>query len=71
MEQFAPRPDPDRPDPDRPESNPYPGCRPFGEDERHRFFGRAKEARALADLWTHRPVTVLRGPSGCGRTSLI
>lgn len=55
----------------RHDRNPYPGRRPFGEGERHRFFGRAEESRRLADLWTHRPVTVLRGTSGCGRTSLI
>ncbi|MEV5574863.1 tetratricopeptide repeat protein [Spirillospora sp. NPDC052269] len=51
--------------------SPYPGPRPFTDAERHRFFGRAEESRRLAELWTHRPVTVLRGPSGCGRTSLI
>ncbi|RFU37049.1 tetratricopeptide repeat protein [Actinomadura logoneensis] len=55
----------------RHDPNPYPGRRPFTDGERHRFFGRAKESEALAELWAHRPVTVLRGPSGCGRTSLI
>ncbi|MFC5179901.1 tetratricopeptide repeat protein [Actinomadura harenae] len=55
----------------RHDPNPYPGRRPFTTAEGHRFFGRADETRRLAELWAHRPVTVLRGPSGCGRTSLI
>ncbi|GGM72646.1 hypothetical protein GCM10010106_18810 [Thermopolyspora flexuosa] len=50
---------------------PYPGTRPFGTRDAPRFFGRGREAEELAGLWRRNRVTVLYGPAGAGRTSLI
>ncbi len=52
-------------------TSPYPGPRPFTAAERDRFFGRAREVQDLAALVIAQPVTVLYGPSGAGKTSLI
>lgn len=50
---------------------PYIGARPFGSRDAHRFFGRGPESAELAELWRARRLTVLHGPSGVGRTSLL
>lgn len=50
---------------------PFPGLSPFREDDASRFFGRAAEAERLAaHVLSHR-TTVLVGPSGAGKTSLV
>lgn len=50
---------------------PYPGTHPFQRHESDRFFGRAREASALAELWRANRLTMLVGPTGCGKTSLV
>jgi tetratricopeptide (TPR) repeat protein len=50
---------------------PYPGTRPFRREDSDRFFGRAREASALAELWRANRLTMLVGPTGCGKTSLV
>jgi tetratricopeptide (TPR) repeat protein len=50
---------------------PYVGTRPFATRDAPRFFGRGREAEELAGLWRRNRVTVLYGPAGAGRTSLI
>ncbi|HEY0137583.1 MAG TPA: ATP-binding protein, partial [Nannocystis sp.] len=52
-------------------TSPYPGPRPFTAAERDRFFGRTRELQDLAALVIAHPVTVLYGPTGAGKTSLI
>jgi tetratricopeptide (TPR) repeat protein len=50
---------------------PYPGTRPFQRQDSDRFFGRRREAAALAELWRTNSLTVAVGPTGSGKTSLI
>jgi WD40 repeat protein len=51
--------------------NPYPGLRPFDEENAHLFFGRKEQTgELLGRLDEHRFVAVL-GLSGCGKSSLI
>ncbi|MEV0202082.1 tetratricopeptide repeat protein [Nonomuraea sp. NPDC050691] len=47
------------------------GPRAFRPEDRHVFFGRAREARELADHWQANPLTFLSGPAGAGKTSLL
>lgn len=61
-------PDRDRPDADR---RPYVGLRAFRREDGPKFFGRDREAREVSDLWQAGRLTVLYGPSGVGKTSLI
>src|SRR5262245_45718527 len=50
---------------------PYPGLRPFRQDESEIFFGRDEQIDTLLErLETHRFLAVI-GPSGCGKSSLI
>ena len=50
---------------------PYPGLRPFREDEAEIFFGRDKQVDELLErLRLHRFIAVT-GPSGCGKSSLV
>jgi hypothetical protein len=52
-------------------SVPYPGLRPFSEDESDIFFGREKQTdQLLARLARNRFLAVI-GPSGCGKSSLV
>ena len=53
-----------------PES-PWLGLRPFTEDVREYFFGRNAEVSDLFQRVVHRPLTVLFGRSGLGKTSLL
>ena len=53
-----------------PES-PWLGLRPFTEGVREYFFGRDAEVRDLFQRVVHKPLTVLFGPSGLGKTSLL
>jgi hypothetical protein len=51
--------------------HPFPGLRPFEQDEEHLFFGREKAAAdLLSRLRTSRFLTII-GTSGCGKSSLI
>lgn len=50
---------------------PYPGTRPFQRQDSDRFFGRRREAAALAELWRTNSLTVAVGPTGSGKTSLV
>lgn len=51
--------------------NPFLGLDPFGEGDRARFFGRADAAGALLRHVLSRPITVVSGPSGSGKSSLV
>ena len=51
--------------------NPFVGARPFGERDRHLFFGRAEEAAAVLGAWRGSRLTVLHGECGVGKTSLL
>lgn len=50
---------------------PYPGTRPFQRQDSDRFFGRRREATALAQLWRTNSLTMVVGPTGSGKTSLV
>lgn len=50
---------------------PFPGPRPFTEDEYQIFFGRRSEVDRIADMIDGRRFIVLSGPSGVGKTSLL
>src|SRR5271167_4794610 len=52
-------------------SMPYPGLRPFREDESDIFFGREQQTdQLLARLARNRFLAII-GPSGCGKSSLV
>src|SRR6516165_10560439 len=51
--------------------NPFPGLRPFTQEEDYLFFGREEQAlELLARLGSHRFVAVV-GTSGSGKSSLV
>jgi tetratricopeptide (TPR) repeat protein len=50
---------------------PYVGLRHYEADDRDRFFGRTLESRTLFEEWQRTPLTILSGPAGIGKTSLI
>lgn len=50
---------------------PYRGLEPFLEEHADIFHGRAAAIRRLADAVESRPVVVLSGPSGSGKSSLV
>jgi tetratricopeptide (TPR) repeat protein len=50
---------------------PYPGPGPFRQGDSNRFFGRAADVEALAELWRANRLTVAVGPAGSGKTSLL
>ncbi|MEV8632712.1 hypothetical protein AB0395_13735 [Streptosporangium sp. NPDC051023] len=50
---------------------PYVGLRAFRREDDSKFFGRARESHEVSDLWQANRLTVLYGPSGVGKTSLI
>jgi hypothetical protein len=53
------------------ERDPYPGDRAFREDEAPFFFGREEEIAALYETVEANPVTLLTGPAGVGKSSLV
>jgi WD40 repeat protein len=53
------------------ERNPYPGGRPFSEDEAGFFFGREQEIEAVLKALNERNIVFVIGPSGVGKTSLV
>ena len=52
-------------------NNPYIGPRPFERADRHRFYGRAREARDLLALIMAERVVLFYAQSGAGKTSLL
>lgn len=50
---------------------PYVGSRPYSASDRRRFFGRFAESVEVARRWLRNRVTILYGPSGVGKTSLL
>ncbi|MFC5819845.1 MULTISPECIES: tetratricopeptide repeat protein [Nonomuraea] len=50
---------------------PYVGLTAYRREDAARFFGRETEAHTLARLWRHHRLTILHGPSGVGKTSLV
>jgi MinD-like ATPase involved in chromosome partitioning or flagellar assembly len=55
----------------QPARDPYPGVRAFAEDDAAFFFGRREETDALIGLAKSSPTTLLIGPAGVGKTSLL
>lgn len=53
------------------ESTPYPGLRPYREDEYHKFFGRQADAEILIDKLLTNRLTLLFAASGVGKSSLL
>ena len=51
--------------------SPFVGLRSFGPDDAGFFFGRARESATLAGALLGNALTVLFGPPGGGKTSLI
>ncbi len=49
----------------------YPGLRPFDLEEQQYFFGRDEEIEAVCRLLDLEKLTILHGPSGMGKSSLI
>lgn len=49
----------------------YPGLRPFDSEEQQRFFGRDDEIESVCRLLDLDNLTILHGPSGMGKSSLI
>lgn len=52
-------------------SSPYPGLRPFSEDEAELFFGREEQTDELLDRLRRTRFLAIVGPSGCGKSSLV
>ncbi len=53
------------------EDDPYPGERPFREDESRYFFGREKYIEELANALDNDDIVMLSGPVGVGKSSLV
>src|SRR5215204_7304811 len=51
--------------------NPFPGLRPFLEDEEHLFFGRESQVDAMVDKLAATRFLAVVGTSGSGRSSLV
>lgn len=52
-------------------ANPFPGPRPFTEDEAGVFFGRSREVEHLLGLLTVERATLVHAQSGSGKSSLV
>ena len=50
---------------------PYPGLRPFGQDEWPIFFGREQMVDDVVGRLVDQRLLVVHGDSGCGKSSLI
>lgn len=53
------------------DQQPYVGVRPFRAQESGQFFGRAEAVTELAEHWRRHRLSVLTGPPGAGKTSLL
>ena len=51
--------------------NPFPGLRPFREDEEHLFFGRENQVDAMVDKLAEKRFLAVVGTSGSGKSSLV
>ncbi|MBL8329477.1 MAG: hypothetical protein JNJ71_11530 [Rubrivivax sp.] len=51
--------------------NPFPGLRPFHEDEEHLFFGREHQVDAMVDKLAATRFLAVIGSSGSGKSSLV
>jgi hypothetical protein len=51
--------------------SPFVGSRPFDTADKTIFYGRADEAAVLSKLWRDHRLTILHGPAGVGKTSLL
>jgi Pentapeptide repeats (8 copies) len=56
-------------EPDLPD--PWPGLGPYGRDDAARFVGRESEISLLQESVDRHPVTILSGPYGVGKSSLV
>ena len=54
-----------------PQMNPFPGLRPFREDEEHLFFGRETRIDAMVKKLADTRFLAVVGPSGSGKSSLV
>jgi hypothetical protein len=54
-----------------PIDRPYVGLDPFEAEHADYFFGRTRESKIIADHVLARRITVLYGPSGIGKTSIL
>ena len=54
-----------------PSNNPFPGLRPFREDEEHLFFGRENQVDAMVDKLAATRFLAVVGTSGSGKSSLV
>jgi len=52
-------------------SNPFPGLRPFREEEEHLFFGRESQVDAIVDKLSVARFLAIVGTSGSGKSSLV
>jgi WD40 repeat protein len=52
-------------------ANPFPGLRPFREDEEHLFFGRENQVDAMVDKLAVTRFLAVVGASGSGKSSLV
>jgi energy-coupling factor transporter ATP-binding protein EcfA2 len=52
-------------------ANPYPGLRPFHDDEEHLFFGRERQVDAMVDKLRATGFLAVLGASGSGKSSLV
>jgi hypothetical protein len=50
---------------------PYPGLRPFDQDEWPIFFGRERITRDMVDRLSASQIIVIHGASGCGKSSFV
>ena len=53
------------------QTNPFPGLRPFREDEEHLFFGRENQIDAMVDKLAETHFLAVIGTSGSGKSSLV
>jgi len=51
--------------------NPFPGLRPFREEEEYLFFGRESQVDAMVDKLASTHFLAVVGTSGCGKSSLV
>src|SRR5262249_24403225 len=54
-----------------PDKNPFPGLRPFTENEEHLFFGRENQVDAMVDKLAATHFLAVVGTSGSGKSSLV
>ncbi len=57
--------------PDLGEQSPFKGLSPYTEADAETFFGRESATIALAEMVLSRPITIVSGASGSGKSSLI